>query len=226
MRWSSFASQLPLVNWLRGLAAKRTKRKPHVRTPLRFEVLEDRLAPANFSEAGGVIMLSLTASNETITISANAASNYTFATNSPNTFGGSVSGTDATFSGFGSSSGTLLTNLTGLGSTTQINIVDGGFTGGRVIFNGSAATGSYTENFNVSLTSTSAGNIDFFGSSTFNNSLSASTTMGTLTVHPGAVVNLIGGATTISTLSQSATGGQVEIDGTVITSGSETLATA
>ena len=120
---SFLVSKIPFVNWLRDLAAEKSWRKPPRRQTRRarlgLELLEDRLAPASFAEVGGVITLSLTANNETITISANAASNYTFATNSPNTFSGSVSGTDATFSGFGASTGTLLTNLTGPGSTTQ-----------------------------------------------------------------------------------------------------------
>jgi hypothetical protein len=189
-------------------------------------MLEDRLAPASFSEAvPGVIIVALTASNETITISANAASNYTIATNAPNTFSGAVSGTDATFSGFGASSGTLLTNLTGAGSTTQINIVDGTFTGGHVIFNPSAPTASYTENISISFTNANAGNIDFFGASTFHNSLSVATTKGTITVNPGATVTLNGGTTTSSSLQQTASGGHIAIAGTIVTTASETAFT-
>lgn len=214
------------VNWLRTVATPRPacspRRNVSRRAGLRFEILEDRLTPASFAETGGVITLSMTANNETITIASIGTDTYSFATNSPNTFSGSVSGTDATFSGFGASSGTLKTNLAGAGSTTQINIVDGGaVTGGHVVFINSGSN-AYAESFNVSLTDTNAGNIDFYGTSNFNDSLIASTTRGTVTVEPGAVLNLNGSATFPgSTLQQTAAGGHVEIDGTITTSASE-----
>src|SRR5438477_495354 len=76
----------------------------------------------------------------------------------------------------------------------------------------------YAQNVNVNLTNTNANNIDFFGASTFTNSLFASTTRGTVTVEAGATLHLIGGTVNASTLQQTATGGHVEIDGTVTTS--------
>jgi hypothetical protein len=226
---SSFVSKRPFVKWLRSLSAEvpsRPARRPALRHygPA-LDILEDRLAPANFSEVAGVITLTLTATNETIAISSNAAAgnNYTFATNLPNTFGGSVSGSDATFSGFGASTGTLLTNLLGTGSTTQIKIDDGGFAGGRVVFSNSG-NNTYTEIFNVSLTNAASGNIEFFGTSTFNANLTALTT-GTdvqVFVHSGAVLNLNGTTTTLTQTAVTSGSGAVQISGAINTSATAT----
>jgi hypothetical protein len=228
MKWmfTMLHSYLPsknrLASWLRRLVGTTTTRTPLRKRPaLTVEFLEDRLAPAAFTElTPGVITLSLTASNETITIASIGTNSYTFSTNAANTFSGAL-GADATFSGFGASSGTLRTNQ-GAGTTTQINIVDGGtVTGGRVIF-ADSGTNAYTENFDVNLTSASAGNIDFYGTSTFDASLTASTTRSTVTVRPGAVVHLNGTAAFPgSTLQNTTGGGHIEIAGTITTTATE-----
>jgi hypothetical protein len=207
-----------LVKWLRGPAAKSTRHRPIVRTPLRLETLEDRLAPASLSEAGGVITLSLTSNNETVSIFSKGANVYHMSTS--DAANGFVTSGLVAPSSFSTPSGSTSGDLTVNPADTQISINDGGFFGGRIIFTNSGSTNAYAQRFSVNLP---GGNgIDFFGTSTFNDSLTAST-RGSLTVHAGATVNVNGGATTTSTLQQSGGGGSVNINGTVTTNAAETV---
>jgi hypothetical protein len=226
MLQSAFVSKISFVNWLRNLAApkkaRRARRRETSRARPRFEILEDRLAPANLAEAGGIITLSLTASNETVTIFSKGANLYHLTTT--DTTNGFITGGLVAPSSFSTPSGSTSGDLTVNPADTQIRIVDGAFTGGHIIF-ADSGTNPYAQNFNINLTNANANNIDFFGTSTFDNSLAASTTRGTVTVEAGAVVNLIGGAVTTSTLQQTATGGAVNINGTVTTNAAETALT-
>src|SRR5690242_11625736 len=76
----SWPSRIPLVNWLRDLAIRKPRRKQARRPRLGLERLEDRLTPASFAEAGGIITLSLTSSNETVTIFSKGANLYHLST--------------------------------------------------------------------------------------------------------------------------------------------------
>jgi hypothetical protein len=216
----SILSALPLVHWVRGLVGSKPHRRPTRRARLALEALEDRLAPASLLEVGGVITLSLTANNETVTIFSKGANLYNLTTT--DTTNGFIT-TGLTSSLFSTPSGSISGDLAVNPADTQIAIVDStiAVSGGHIIFTDSGAN-PYVQNFNVSLTNINASDIDFLGTSTFNNSLSASTTKGTVTVQQGAVVNLNGGTITTSTLQQTATSGHVEIDGTIVTTGSET----
>lgn len=219
---SSFISKLPLIEWLRKPSQKKRARAgrrptPGTRYRFGFEMLEERLTLATFSLPLGAIQIALDTANEALTINSSGAGVYHF-----NTTGTFTAGTPAitpnTFSGFGSNSGDLT-----ISGATQINVVDlGAVAGGHVIFVDSGVN-AYAENFVVSLISAGAGNIDFFGASTFNNSLTASTRAGTVTVQDKAIVNLNGtGVYPLSTIQQTATGGSVQINGTVTTNAAET----
>ncbi len=218
----SFLSKVPFLNWLRDPAAQTPRRQRSRRARLGIEILEDRLAPASFAETSSVITLALTANNETVTIFSKGANLYHLATT--NTTNGFVTAGLVTPSSFSTPSGSTSGDLTVNPADTRIAIVDNTFTGGHIIFSDSGAN-PYAQNFNVNLTNANAGNIDFFGTSTFNNNLFASTTKGTVTVQAGAVVNLDGSGTfPTATLQQTATGTsqRVEIDGTIITIASVT----
>src|SRR5207248_1008742 len=131
-----------------------------------------------------VIGISLDNANEALQIRSNGA---TYALTSNNNFVDGSLGT--AFTGYGSTSGTL--NPTGF---TTINVTDA-TTGTSVTFQDSVAN-AYAQIFNVNLTNAAAGNIVFNGTSTFNDNLTASTTVGAITVSAGATLNL-NGATSI-----------------------------
>jgi len=206
---SYFVSKLAFLSWLRSRGKVKPARKRPGRVRPGFEILEDRLAPASFAEGGGIITISLTAKNETLTISSAGANNYDLSTNAPNVFGGTLTAPSA-FSGLGGSSGALTVNP----ADTAIDIVDGGFKGGHIIFNNSGIN-PYSENFSINLTTAGAGNIDFNGTSTFNENLTASTTAGSVNVNAGATLNLDLGT---NILQNTAAGGAVNFNGTVVTS--------
>src|SRR5262249_579591 len=69
---SSIVGKSPFASWRRNRAAKKQNRRPNQRAAFRyrfaFERWEDRLAPATFAEAAGVITVTLTSNNETIKI--------------------------------------------------------------------------------------------------------------------------------------------------------------
>ena len=214
----SFVSKLPFFHWRHrseaGQAARgKSPRRGMGRIRLGMESLEARVVPANFSEAAGVINLALNNASETVQISSNGASNYTIT--SSNTITGTLNA-DANFTGFGGTTGVFTTNLTGAGSTTQINIT-GALASGHVVFNDSGAN-PYGEIFNVTLTNASSGNIDFFGASTFNQTLTAQTNGANarVTVQTGSTLNLNGA----TTLTQTAAGGRVQLNGAIVTSAS------
>lgn len=214
-------------NWWRKLFSKsspvtrREKRKERERRPraeLALERLEERLAPATFAEAGGVITISLTANNEALQIFSNGANNYHMVT-SDATNGFVTAGLVAP-SSFSTPSGSTAGDLTVNPTDTQISVVDGAFTGGSVTFNDSGAN-TYAQNFSINLSNANAGNIDFFGTSTFDAGLFASTTGSRVTVRVLATLNLNGsGGFTTATLQQTTSGERVQIDGTINTSAS------
>jgi fibronectin-binding autotransporter adhesin len=228
MARSSFISKLSFGRWIRkSVGPKQARRAPRAdarRVRLGCEALESRLTPASFAEAAGVITLSLTSNNETIAIFSNGANNYHLTTT--DTANGFVTGGLVAPTSFSAPSGSTSGDLTVNPADTEIDIVDGAFTGGHIIFMNSGAN-PYAQFINVNLTNANAGNIDFFGTSTFNNSLTASTTRGTVTVQSGATVNLNGGTVTTSLLQQTTTGTsqRIEIDGIITTSATETALT-
>jgi hypothetical protein len=221
---SSFFSKVSLIEWLRGVTQKNWSRPIRPRRGrfhrLELEFLEDRVAPASLAEAAGVITLSLTANNETVTVFSKGANLYHLTTTDATN--GFVTAGLVAPSSFSTPSGSISGDLTVNAADTEIDIVDGAFTGGHIVFADSGPTNAYAQFLKINLTNANAGAIDFFGASTFNSSLSASTTRGNVNIEAGAVVTLNGsGAFPSSTLTQTATGGHIEIDGTIVTTSTE-----
>src|SRR5262245_24914847 len=107
MFWESILSKLPFV---------KTRRRPRKQRRLQLEVLEDRLAPAIFSQSGTVITLTCNAANEAVQIHATSANHY--ALSSTANFIGNVN-SPSSFTGLNTTNATLITS-----GVTKINIVD------------------------------------------------------------------------------------------------------
>jgi hypothetical protein len=214
----TLSPRTPFPNWFRKLTpgkhpSKRRRNATASRSLLALEILEDRVAPAVFSDVAGVsITLTLTA-GETVELAATGPNTYSLSTNK--TFSGTLTGPSSfspSLAGNPNSGSLTIDPLDG-----TLNIVDNG-AGAHVIFIDSG-NNAYLKNINVNLANGAAGNIDFDGASTFTQNLSATTT-GRVNVNAGAVVSLNGGS---NSLANSAAGGSVNFNGTLITSTSGTL---
>lgn len=172
MFWKSILSKFSFAKTQRNVRKYRR---------LRLEVLEDRLAPATFSQNGTVITLTLNSLNEAVQIHASSANHY--ALSSTANFTGNVNA-PSSVSGTGTTSATLVTS-----GVTQISMVDAGFGGASVTFTDSTA--SYAEFMVVSLTNSGAGPIEFQGASTFDGNLTANTT-NNITFDLGSAVTMNG----------------------------------
>ena len=80
MIWSSILSKLSFVKFLRrGTRGETFVRRPRAKySRLALEILEDRLAPAAFSQSGTIIVLTLNSLNEALQVHATSANHYEF----------------------------------------------------------------------------------------------------------------------------------------------------
>jgi hypothetical protein len=207
-----------LLNWFRKLtpSKQRSKRRnaPVSRARLALEMLEDRLAPAVFSDVSGISITMTLAAGETVQVASIGPNTYSLATNQ--SFSGTLTGPSSFSPSLASNPNLGVLTVDPLDGT--FNIVDSG-AGAHVIFVGSGSN-TYLQNINVTLSNAAAGNIDFDGASTFAQNLAASTTVGRVNVNAGSVVTLSGGS---NTLASSANGGSVNFNGTLLTSTAGTL---
>jgi hypothetical protein len=213
---------MPLLNWLRSLVAKKSKkaRKDERRPRSRWnrfiphlEHLENRLAPATVSDGGTATLTVVLGNNENLAIVSNG-STYTFSSDQKLTNGGVASNGD--FSGFDSRSLTLKASAIAR-YTTAISIMDSG-AGDTVTFNDSGDTHSYANNFTVTLNSGSNG-ITFDGQSHFGANNISATTDQDIVLNNDAVLDATSGNITLqANMAGTATGNfiGINVDGATI----------
>ncbi len=174
---------------------------------LLLEPLEDRRLLASFLDANPTLSIDLNAASENVALVSNGTS-YTLTLNGANTWTGANT---ANVTGHGT--GTLTVTAAGLAAFNTVNITDSA-SGCAVTFGNSGAN-AYSDDFNIMLDNSPAGQITFNGASSFGtSSLSASTTAG-LVVSSGATVT----ASSPVTL----TADSMDIQGTITSNGGITL---
>jgi hypothetical protein len=199
------------------IARRRGYRPPNSLTRRTFRLsmtaLEDRLAPATFTDNGTTLNLVLNTANVNAAIVSSGTS-YTVTLT-----GDTWTGTnDANVTGNGTA--TLTVTAAGIAAfTNQISVADAAAGGDSVTFNDSGAN-LYANNFNVKLSNAAAGSITFNGQSSFGaHSLSASTTRN-IAANSGAAIFTTSGDITLSANQQATpTSGNfvgIDVNGAII----------
>src|SRR2546422_3067346 len=87
-------AEAPLLNWFRKLTrGKHVSKRRHAAAPrslLAIEILEDRFAPAVFSDVAGISITLTLAAGETVQLASTGPNTYSLSTNQ--TFGGTLTG--------------------------------------------------------------------------------------------------------------------------------------
>jgi hypothetical protein len=174
-----------LRQWLSKLFGKTTPanrpRRNNPKASLGFECLEDRLAPATFTDNGTTLNLVLNNANTNVAIisAGTGSGGGYFFTLTNDTWSGT---NDSNVTGSGTS--ILIVPPTGIAAfTNQISVVDAA-PGDSVTFDNSG-TLAYANNFNINLSNAAAGPITFKGTTTFSS--------GTLTASTTSAINFQGG---------------------------------
>jgi hypothetical protein len=158
---------------------------------LRLEGLEDRLAPATVSDAGGTtLLITLDNTGEKLTV-VSQGSSYRFTSTASFADGGVSNPAD--FSGFGGTTLDLLSS--GLARYDTVAVADSA--AGTAVTFGDSGSNAYTDDFTVTLDDGSAG-VTFSGSSTFDTTfgLSVSTDRG-IALGSGAALKAADGDVTL-----------------------------
>jgi hypothetical protein len=161
--------------------------------------LEERLAPATFTDNGTTLNLVLTKASTSVALSS-AGTSYTLTLSGDNWSGTN----DANVTGNGRS--TLTVTAAGIAAfTDQISITDSAAGGDSVTFGTTGSTNSYANNFNINLSNAQAGSITFYGRTSFSgaNALTAATThsigvIGNFLLSRGASLSTSSGNLTLS----------------------------
>ena len=209
-------------SWLTRLIKRFSPCSPIRRTQtqsLHLLILEDRVQPAAFAEAGTTLSLVL-GTNEKVDI-VSTGPTYTLALTS-----GTWSGTDnANEAGNGTSRLTVTSpGITAF--TTGLDITDTGSAGGdAVTFDASQLVRAYTNNITIDLTHSSAGagtpGLAFLGHTTFANGVGLIAAVnGDIVVNAGGGINMAGGALSLSATGTNApltlNGGILNTTGSVV----------
>jgi hypothetical protein len=154
--------------------------------------LEDRLAPATFTDVAPTLTAAL-AAHETVTITA-LASTETLTLSSGDTWSGTD---DANVTGNGSS--TLTVTAAGETADTTILVTDSGTSAGDAVTFAGSGGNAYADNIRVALTNAAAGAITFNGASSFTGTaaLTASTT-GDVTIASAATLTQAAGTLSLT----------------------------
>ncbi|HPM80849.1 MAG TPA: autotransporter-associated beta strand repeat-containing protein, partial [Candidatus Anammoximicrobium sp.] len=170
-------------------------------------MLEDRRLLASFLDANPTLSIDLNAASENVALVSNGTS-YTLTLNGANTWTGAN-----TANVTGNGTGTLTVTAAGLAAFNTVNITDSA-SGCAVTFGNSGAN-AYSDDFNIVLDNSPAGQITFNGASSFGTSSLSASTMAGLVVSSGATVT----ASSPVTLAADS----MDIQGTITSNGGITL---